>query len=190
MPKRKYKCLETKGLSIDGFEIVPIRDQDKFEIMHWRNNQIDVLRQSEPLNENTQNLYFSTIVTALFEKENPEQLLFSFLNNGTLCGYGGLVHINWKDKNAEISFLMDSDVESNKFQLHWNIYLSLLFKIAFERLNFHKIYTYAFDLRPQLYDILLENGFKEEARLKEHYFHKATFIDVLIHSKINKDVDI
>jgi hypothetical protein len=36
-----------------------------------------------------------------------ESLLFSFLKNGECIGYGGLVHINWIDQNAEISFMID-----------------------------------------------------------------------------------
>ncbi len=56
-------------------------------------------------------------------------------------------------------------------------------KIAFEELKFHKIFTYAFDLRSHLYPMLIKNGFQEEARLKEHCFFEGKFIDVLIHSK-------
>jgi len=186
MAERSYKCLNTDNLFIDGFELVPIRDLDKIEIMHWRNQQIKFLRQSKLLNEEQQNHYFKTTVAALFNIEYPEQFLFSFLHNGVLCGYGGLVHINWEDRNAEISLLIKTELEKDNFAKYWSAYLSILFKIAFEKLNFHKIYTYAFDLRPHLYEILILKGFIEEARLKQHCFYDGEYLDVLIHSKFRE----
>ena len=36
-----------------------------------------------------------------------------------------------------------------------------------------------------LYKILLESGYIEETRLKEHCFYEHKFIDIIIHSKIN-----
>ena len=185
MLERRYKCLKTNSYTKDNFELIPIRNEDKFDIMNWRNQQIDILRQSKLLTKETQTIYFEKVVAAIFQEENPEQLLFSFLENGVLIGYGGLVHINWIDRNAEISFLINTELEKSAFDLYWGTYLSLLFKVAFDELKLHKIYTYAFDLRPQLYKVLLQKGFKEEARLKEHCFYKEKYIDVLIHSKFN-----
>jgi RimJ/RimL family protein N-acetyltransferase len=72
-----------------------------------------------------------------------------------------------------------------EFEKNWEIFLNLIQKIAFEEVHFHKIYTFAFDLRPRLYAALTHEGFKEEARLSEHVRHLDTFIDVLIHSKFN-----
>jgi len=112
--------------------------------------------------------------------------LFSYLEKDVCIGYGGLVHINWIDKNAEISFIMDTALEKNNFHANWTKYLTLIEKVAFEDLKFHKIFTYAFDLRPHLYLALQEARFVEETRLKEHCFFDGKYIDVVIHSKINR----
>ena len=50
--------------------------------------------------------------------------------------------------------------------------------------NIHKIFTYAFDLRPHLYDVLELNGYFKDARLKDHCFFQGDFKDVLIYSKL------
>ena len=106
---------------------------------------------------------------------------------GDKCiGYGGLVHINWVDKNAEISFVMNTDLEKRNFQLHWCNYLSLIELVGFEELKFHKIFVYAFDLRPQLYEALKVSEYIVDSRLKEHCFFDNKFIDVVISSKINQ----
>lgn len=181
---RAYKCISTQVFKNEGFSIVPIRDEDKYAILKIRNEQIYHLRQAKPLTVETQENYFATVVSGLFEKENPNQLLFSFFENEEFIGYGGLVHINWIDKNAEISFVMKTELEQDYFIKYWSNYLKLIEQVAFKALNFHKIYVYAFDLRPHLYKALELSGYYEEARLKEHCFFDGKFIDVVIHSKI------
>ncbi|MCO5233142.1 MAG: GNAT family N-acetyltransferase [Chitinophagales bacterium] len=186
----KYNCLTKNSFELAGFSIVPIRYEDRLAIMKWRNEQIYHLRQEQPLTEENQNDYFNNVVSKLFNDENPNQLLFSYLENGTCIGYGGLVHINWHDKNAEISFIMDTSIEKDHFEEYWSIFLRLLEKVAFDILKFHKIYTYAFDLRPHLYTALEKVGFIKEAVLKEHCFFDDKFIDVVIHRKINDYISI
>lgn len=185
---RVYKCLDAIIFKANSFHIEPIRDQDKYAILGIRNEQLYHLRQSEPLTKEKQEYYFATVVSDLFQQDKPGQLLFSFFHENQFVGYGGLVHINWIDKHAEISFIMKTELEKEHFAAFWTNYLQLIEKVAFEELKFHKIFTYAFDLRPHLYPVLLDSGFKEEARLSEHCFFDGKYLDVLIHSKINTNV--
>ncbi len=182
----KYRCLNQNEFSDGEYKIVPIRYQDRLEIMKWRNEQLYHLRQLKPLTIEGQDSYFKTVVAGLFEYKKPKQLLFSFFKGEELIGYGGLVHINWIDRNAEISFIMDTSFEKNNFHTIWSVYLSLIEKVAFEELKFHKLFVYAFDLRPHLYEVLKDNLYFEDAVLKDHCFFEKKFIDVVIHSKINK----
>jgi RimJ/RimL family protein N-acetyltransferase len=180
-----YKVLNNQIFKRGGFKLLPIRFEDRFEIMKWRNEQIYHLRQNRPLTNEDQEKYFKTVIQNLYEQEQPNQILFSFLENDILIGYGGLVHINWLDKNAEISFIMNTLLEKNRFYEIWTEYIYLIEKVAFKELKLHKVYTYAFDLRPHLYEFLLTAGFKQDARLKEHCFINNKFLDVIIHFKIN-----
>ena len=181
----KYKCLEKQVYKSGKFSLVPLRSEDKFDIMKWRNEQIYHLRQQKPLNEFEQEKYFRTVVASLYEQEQPAQVLFSYLENDECIGYGGLVHISWKDRYAEISFIINTALEKDYFQFHWTTYLSLIEQVAFEGLKLHKIFTYTYDLRPHLYKAVEAARFIQEARLKEHCFFDGKYIDVVIHSKIN-----
>lgn len=181
-----YKALNKQVFSNGNYSIVPIRMEDRFEIMKWRNEQIYHLRQDKPLTLENQEYYFSSIISNLFDQEQPSQILFSFLEKEKCIGYGGLVHINWIDMNAEISFIMDTVLEKEYFQSHWLTYLGLIEQLAFNELNFHKIYIYAFDLRPHLYAAAEKASFRKEAVLKEHCKFHNRFIDVVIHSKIKQ----
>ena len=181
-----YKALNKQFFSNGDYSIVPIRMEDKLDIMKWRNDQIYHLRQYKPLTEEDQVRYFETVVIRLFEEKQPNQLLFSYLEDDKCIGYGGLVHINWIDNNAEISFIMDTDLEKEFFQFHWVTYLGLIEQLAFEELKLHKIFIYAFDLRPHLYSTVELAGFIKEAVFKEHCFFQGEYIDVVIYSKIYK----
>jgi RimJ/RimL family protein N-acetyltransferase len=179
-----YKALNKQIFNEGDYSLVPIRFEDRIDIMRWRNEQIYHLRQSKPLTEIDQDNYFNNVVSKLFDQQQPDQILFSFLKNGDCIGYGGLVHINWLDKNAEISFIMDTELEDNQFHAFWSQYLMLIEKLAFKELLLHKLYVYAFDLRPHLYDVLVHNNYFLDARLKEQCFFNGEFIDVVIHSKL------
>ncbi len=181
---RVYKCLHIDQLSEGSYTLVPIRDEDKYEIMNWRNAQLEILRQQTPLTKEQQELYFKTTIASLFDKVQPEQILFSFLENGKLIGYGGLVHIDWGKRTAEISFLTETSRNLSKVQFvsDWINYLSLIKKIAKDHLDLNAIYTYAYDLRPNLYIALEKAGFKETKRLKDHVEINGAKKDVRIHS--------
>jgi RimJ/RimL family protein N-acetyltransferase len=183
---RNYRAIQRQCFSKGKFALVPIRHQDRYAIMQWRNEQLYHLRQSQPLTAADQDRYFNEVVSQLFEQEQPAQVLFSFLENEACIGYGGLVHINWTDRHAELSFLMDTALEADRFEELWSAYLPLIEQVAFAELRLHKIYVYAFDLRPHLYAVLEKNAFFEDARLKEHCRFGGKYLDVVIHSKINE----
>jgi RimJ/RimL family protein N-acetyltransferase len=181
-----YKVLNKQVCSSGGYSIVPIRMEDRYDIMQWRNEQMYHLRQAELLTEVKQDAYFQNVVTKLFDQEQPNQLLFSFLKGEECIGYGGLVHINWIDKNAEISFIMETQLEKESFEKNWGLFLDLIEQVAFYELKLHKIFIYAFDLRPHLFKAIETKNFTKEAILEEHCLYDEKFIDVIIHSKFSK----
>lgn len=181
-----YKALNKQVYSSGNYSLVPIRMEDRYDIMRWRNEQMYHLRQNEPLTKEKQDHYFENVVAKLFDQEKPDQILFSYLEGEKCIGYGGLVHVNWNDRNAEISFVLDTALEELYFQFHWFTYLNLIHQIAFNDIDLHKIFIYAFDLRPQLYEIAEKAGFVHEATLKEHKKIEDIYINVIIHSKIKK----
>ncbi len=183
---KNYKALSKQVFKESNYALVPIRAEDRFAIMQWRNQQLYHLRQAKPLTAQDQEFYFAEVVAKLFGQEQPSQLLFSFLQDDICIGYGGLVHINWVDKNAEISFIMATELEQNHFAENWKTYLRLIEEVAFNELKLHKIYTYAFDLRPHLYPVLEGCGYHREAELADHCLFDGEYKKVVIHSKINK----
>ena len=187
---RVYKALNQNIFSNGEFKIVPIRFEDRADIMKWRNEQMYHLRQDKLLTEKSQDNYFNGTVARLFDQEEPNQILFSYLKNDKCIGYGGLVHINWIERTAEVSFIMETSLERDQFDLHWSSFLHLIKIVGFEEMKLKYLYTYAYDLRPFLYPILEKKNFK----LKEHLISEIEIdgnkTDVFIHECINPVLSI
>ena len=182
--KNNYKCLRNQEYKTNEFSIVPIRFADRYKIMRWRNEQIYHLRQSKVLTQLEQDEYFKNVVLNLFDQNKPDQVLFSFLKRKTCIGYGGLVHINWKKMEAEISFLMETTLEQRNFIEYWLIYLKLIEKVAFEEFELKKIFTYSYEVRPKLYDVMKQANYIKEKRIKKAKKIEDEFYDILIYYKM------
>ncbi|MEM7102972.1 MAG: GNAT family N-acetyltransferase [Bacteroidota bacterium] len=178
-----YLCLNKTSFDRSLYTLSAIRQEDMMSIMHWRNAQMDVLRQKKRLTEQDQMWYFENLVSPLFEQEKPPQILLSLFLDSELIGYGGLVHISWEDLRAEVSFLVsperasDQDIYSDDF----SNYLSILKRIAFSELGLNKIFTETYDIRDHHISILEKAGFLLEGRLKKHNLVNGEWTDSLMH---------
>ncbi len=180
----KYKCLNKNDFTLGEFKIIPIRFEDRFDIMKWRNEQIYHLRQKKCLTSADQENYFKKTVSLLFEQEKPNQILFSFFKNDVLIGYGGLVHINWLDNNLEMSFLINTEILNNDkdYNTCFTAFISLIKEVAFNEMKFNKLFTETYDLRDKHVRILENNGFILEGVLRKHIFFENKYYNSLCHS--------
>lgn len=181
-----YKCLCENVYTCNNYTLLPIREQDIMHIKDWRNAQIAVLRQKEPLTEEGQKRYFETAVWPTFMMDRPPQILFSFLKNSVCIGYGGLVHINWEDRRGEVSFLLNPERVENKkvYREDFLAYLRLLKEVAYNDLQFNRLTGETYDLRPYHVSIMEEAGFRLEGRMKRHIYHNGIYVDSLIHGHL------
>lgn len=63
----------------------------------------------------------------------------------------------------------------------------MLIEYGFNTLNINKITSDVFPNNESIIKLLEKMGFKEEGRLKEHYFHQGKFKDVVIYSLLRND---
>ena len=179
-----YKVLSKQVFSNKEFNIIPIRYEDRYDIMKWRNEQINILRQKTLLTEEMQDAYFDKVVLSLFKAERPSQILFSYLRNEEVIGYGGLVHIDWKNRNAEISFLLNPSLNTIEFYNEaFENYLDLIIEPA-KNIELHKIYTYGYNISDYRFFPLINKNFILEATLKEQVLIEERLVDVKIYAKI------
>ena len=169
------------------YALVPLRGQDIFDIKRWRNAQMDILRQNTPLTDEMQKQYFESVIIPSFAEQTPSQILFSFLCDGLCIGYGGLVHISWTSKRAEVSFLVDPQrmEKADLYERDFSAFLQLIKQAAFTELHLHRLFTETFAIRPKHIEVLEKQNFIYEGRMKEHVVINGLFIDSIMHGCIH-----
>ncbi len=187
----KYQQLSDIEYSLGTYSIVPIRRADMLSIKEWRNEQMEVLRQSKRLTDEDQMRYYDSLVKQSFEEPFPRIMLFSYLLDGRLIGYGGLTNLDWVNKRAEISYLLEtarsSEKDVERYVQDFSSFLSLMKRIAFKELAVNRLYTETFDIRPLHIATLERNGFRFEGRMREHVCIEDKYIDSLIHGCLVKE---
>lgn len=178
-----YACLKNQAFFSGDYSIVPIRYEDMFSIMDWRNDQIRYLRQAAPLTHEQQEKYYQEFLVPSFSEKQPKQVLVSFLYKGKCIGYGGIVHIDWVSRRGEVSFLIETkrSVDPELYRQDFKAFLELIKRLAFEGLHFHRLHGETYDIRPLHIEILESMGFVLEGRMKDHVFVDGRYVDALIH---------
>lgn len=187
----KYACLKREVYQDGDFLLTTIRQEDIMFIRKWRNEQIEILRQKNLLTAEDQKRYWNKVILPSISSDAPDIILFSYLFMDNLIGYGGLTHIDWSAKRAEVSFLLKTEITKDygQHQIYFDIFLKLLKNITFFDLKLHRLYTEAYDLRPYHISVLENNGFKFEGRLRQHIYleKEGRYIDSLIHGCLEND---
>jgi len=168
MKSKKYSFLNHNKIFLQNYSLVPLRKCDIQKIRKWRNEQINVLRQKIPLTKEAQTRYYYATIKKSFYKTNPAVILFSFLHNNDCIGYGGLVSINWKTKQAELSFILDTErvKKIRIYQKEFRIFLRLILRLNVEQIKFKSIFTETYNIRPVHLKILESSGFKRIKMIK------------------------
>lgn len=166
----------------NGFAIAPIQFDDHEPIRLWRNSQIDILRQDEPLSEQEQKDYFQDIIKPLFHDPSPPQILVRFLQNYELIGYGGLINIDWIERSAEISFLVKPDRKS--YTEDMTAFFNLICQLAFEDLKLRRIYTETYLFRKEHIAQIEKLGFSRKEILPKRAFKRGRWVDSVIHELV------
>lgn len=188
----EYKCLKSKNISIREYSICSIKRQDIEIIRLWRNNQIHVLRQKNEITQEEQVKYFERNIWPTLLEDEPNQILVSYFHQEKLIGYGGLVHISWEDRRAELSFVVDDKraADENIYKQDFEFFLCLMKYVAFEIINLNRIFTETYDIRQFHISIIESSGFLFEGELREHVIINNKKCHSLIHGIIHSDYEM
>jgi RimJ/RimL family protein N-acetyltransferase len=187
-----YKVLAGVCFTKNSYLIESIRLEDAIPVMEWRNAQMDALRQKEPLSEGKQLSYFKNLIEQVLPSRLPAQILVRFTHEDRLIGYGGLVHIDWKDKRAEVSFLLETEIakDPQQYETHFRHFLALIQKLAFAHLGFHKITTESFAHRKKHVKIIENCGFTRDGVLRDQTRVEGKWVNAVVCSCLQSEYDL
>lgn len=165
----------------------PIKKENIFLILKWRNEQLDVLRQKKRITCMEQVRWFDGLkkdrnqkLFAIFEKAGPRD---------NFIGYCGLTHIDYLNRRAEISFLVDTNRTKigSLYMMDMLSALSFLAGYAFLKLRLKRIFTETYEFRKKHIKILEEFGLKKEGVLHSHVFLKGKYYNSLMHYMLREE---
>ncbi|MGF1605041.1 MAG: GNAT family N-acetyltransferase [Rhodothalassiaceae bacterium] len=178
-----YQCLsEQSWHAAPDFTLSAVRPEDIEPIRLWRNAQMDALRQSAYLSADAQRRYFDEQVWPDMAQQQPAKILLRLAKGGRLIGYGGLVHIAWADRRAEVSFLLDPAVAAHapRYAQCLGAFLTMLKTVAFQHLRFRRLTTECYAHRRQHVALFEAHGFRREGVLQGHVLIDGQPVDAVV----------
>lgn len=178
--RKRYQCLPWTERPAGAYLLRAVQPEDIESIRLWRNAQMDVLRQSAPIEPDAQRRYFAENVWPQLELTEPMQILLAIERDGLFVGYGGLVHVAWNDQRAEVSFLLDPDCADGYAEV-FGAFLDALKSVAFDDLGLHRLFTETYAHRTAHIAILEQAGFEREGVLRDHVRISGNPVDSILH---------
>ena len=178
-----YACLPRPCIAHQNYALRTIAPADIELIRQWRNAQMDVLRQQREISPVEQVVYYERQIWPALSDPQPHNLLMAYLQDDRLIGYGGLVHIAWEHRRAEVTFLLDTARTHNLagYRNDLLIFLQLMKTLAFDDLKFQRLFTETFAIRPHHISVLEAADFRHEGTLRQHVIIDGRLVDSLIH---------
>lgn len=186
----RYSCLPRPVVSNGSLQLSAVQPEYIESIRQWRNAQRPVLRQNGEISVQQQIDYFETQVWPSMEEDCPNNILLAIHRDSQLIGYGGLVHISWQDKRAEVSFLLEPDkADAHPDYVHtFEHYLHTVGELAFTDLQFNRLFTETWATRSIHMQALESAGFEREGVMKEHTIQEGVYTDSIIHGRLAKTI--
>lgn len=173
----------------EGYAYTPLRRTDIEALRQFRNAQLSVLRQHEPISAAQQERWYEEIVAPTQLEREPSLMLVSILADERFIGYGGLTNIDWNARRAEVSFLVDPARagEPEVYRGDMSMFLDFLKQWAFDELGLNRLFTETYAFRDFHIAILEQAGFTPEGRLHEHVVIDGEAIDSVMHGCLASD---
>lgn len=122
----------------------------------------------------------------LFIDNPPKNIMFVIIKKQKIVGITGLTYIDWKNRNAEISIIVDPSIKNNKKILKQSI--KMILDYGFGELGLHRIWAEIFNIANDRIQLFEEMQFVYEGTLKEKLWRDNKWFDSRIYAKISEDV--
>ncbi len=180
---RAYRCLAGSSPQQGGWRLRTLGDADIEPIRIWRNAQLSVLRQQEPVTPDAQRAYYARAIWPQTALAQPDTILVAYERDGVLIGYGGLVHVAWPHRRAEVSFLADPAIgaDPDDYATSLTVFLDLIRGMAFDDLGLARVFTETYAQRSHHIGVLERAGMIREGTLRDHVVVAGTPTDSILH---------
>ena len=120
---------------------------------------------------------------SLFLENPPKNIMFTVLNKSKLSvGICGLTYIDWKNRNAEISIILD-EAKKNLLKESREV-IKIITDYGFDELGLHRIWAEIFEIAPERIKLFEKMNFKKEGKLRDNLWRNGKWYNSFIYSKL------
>jgi RimJ/RimL family protein N-acetyltransferase len=161
-----------------------VEPADLADYQRWLNDPevIRYLTLYAPLSMADEEAWYQSV------RADPGQTVFAIETEaGRHIGNVGLMHINWKDRTAELGVVIGD-------KSHWGQGYGLdamrtMLGFAFGEMNLNRVYLRVFAEHAPAISTYRKCGFVEEGRLREDVYAGGRYHDLLIMGILNREFD-
>jgi len=157
-----------------------IEEDDLEQFRDWRNSYINrqYFRECKPLNMINQKKWFESL-------SSSNHVMFSIESKkGVLLGCCGLMYIDWKNGQAELSMYIGDEKNKGKYEPE---VISLLVKYGFKEMRLHRIFSTLFSYNKEGIELIKSLGFTLDGKHREARFWNGEYHDELIYSVLDRE---
>ncbi len=161
----------------------PLNLKDVDNVMSWVNDK-EVIGNfagfSVPVSRDKEEEYIKGILNSTKDK------VFAVEDSdGVYLGNVGLHQIDWPSRAARLAIILGNKKYQGKG--YGQLALKELLRMAFDEYNLHKVWVVCFKTNEKTSHIMKKVGFKEEGILRDEYFHKGKYHDMIRFSMIEDE---
>ena len=163
-----------------------IEREDIPRFVEWLNDPevLHGLMLASPLSNAEEQGWFDNMLTHPLE-EHPLGIEVQTPGGWMLIGNLGLMHIEWKSRNAEVGIFIGDKRYWN--QGYGRDAMVLMLRHAFNNLGLHRVYLRVYETNPRAVHSYEKAGYVHEGRMRQAQFKDGKFIDVLLMSALSTE---
>jgi len=173
-------------LSSNKIYLDSINKKDLNTLRKWRNNPNyrKFFREFKEISEVDQMKWFDEII----QKSN-HSIMFSIrsIKTNKLLGCCGLVYINWKDRNADLSLYIGDNDEYIDNKGYAKESVLILLRYAFKDIGLNKVWTEIYEFDKKKLKLYKKFGFKKDGTLRQNYWYSGKWWNSYILSILKKE---
>jgi RimJ/RimL family protein N-acetyltransferase len=176
-----------KNNLVDGNKVFlrPLMSEDAEKTLALRNDKTIkslALMHPFPVTDELEKEWFSRIINST----KNDIVYFGIIekSTGDFIGFTSLTGIHWINRTGQYSIVIGEEYQNKGYGTEA---LNLIIDYAFNNLNLRKIVLEVAAFNESAIKVYLKNGFKEEGRLKKHFFIENNFEDVVIMSLFKQE---
>ena len=158
-----------KGKSIN---LRPLKEIDLDEIMKWIND-LEVTKYLSSFIFPVSRLEEEKYLEKMMSKNDEQKHMVIENKKGQYIGQISLIHIDWKNRNAELGIVIGNKKDWGKG--YGTEAIKMVLNYGFYQMNLNNIYLWVFEYNSRGIHCYEKCGFKKDGALRNSHFYQGKF---------------